>query len=565
MEHNHDSVSAKSDLPVAAASNRGNKLRHGAKFVHEGSLIHVTGPEVYKQKIEHAGYTRYILDRNPRRYNEYGEELDDSETDEEADADAADQNAYSGIRLEELLCPLKHPSELPVHPTMSPAYLSRALPDMVSSTHEKLRQERANLWRAKYLNRQLTGDASWIPAGALESPDDWELFEPRNQRVHRQSLGKRKRQEKENHGQNGKPHQHSEAQAESNDAGKQIAKLGDNDLPAQKNGAGAANVEKGKGGVTDNQATNPETTEGEQVAHAAADVATGSMDARAEDAGMEKDIGQPAKPELNGIDPTPTNHIGMDEEMPHKARPPNPQKEADVQPESKADPLPADLAAAGAASHAASDADDASPPPPPPPPRRITRALAANNSTSHSNAPTPPLSPASTSSTTTTTTSSDLQIDPLYLIPPSSKPSTNINGLPPEEALETRRLLTLYIQKQEETVRGYESILSKLLTAQRLRNEVLEMCKAEEHVGELSDGEDWIDAERWGLQPGELRKGRDEDEDVLVGEGQGDGNGMGHIGGVGVGEEGKEEGAELASPSAFVSIFGDGKSSFLLN
>src|ERR1700722_1857470 len=31
----------------------------------------------------------------------------------------------------ELLCPLKHPSELPVHPTMSHPYLSTALPDMV--------------------------------------------------------------------------------------------------------------------------------------------------------------------------------------------------------------------------------------------------------------------------------------------------------------------------------------------------------------------------------------------------------------------------------------------------
>ena len=111
---------APSDQPVVAASNRGNKLRKGAKFVHEGSLLHVTGPEIYKQvrgrsrcrgsteadsnsqKIEHAGYTRYILDRNPRRYNEYGEELEDSETDEEADADAADQNAYSGIHLEGL-------------------------------------------------------------------------------------------------------------------------------------------------------------------------------------------------------------------------------------------------------------------------------------------------------------------------------------------------------------------------------------------------------------------------------------------------------------------------------
>ena len=52
------------------------------------------------KKIEHAGYTRFILERNPRRYNEYGDELDDSESDQEADEDAADENAYTGIRLE---------------------------------------------------------------------------------------------------------------------------------------------------------------------------------------------------------------------------------------------------------------------------------------------------------------------------------------------------------------------------------------------------------------------------------------------------------------------------------
>ena len=54
------------------------------------------------QKIEHAGYTRYILDRNPRRYNEYGDELNDSESDTEADEDANDENPYSGIRIEGL-------------------------------------------------------------------------------------------------------------------------------------------------------------------------------------------------------------------------------------------------------------------------------------------------------------------------------------------------------------------------------------------------------------------------------------------------------------------------------
>ncbi len=416
---------------------------------------------------------------------------------------------------------------------MSPAYLSNALPDMVSSTHEKLRQERANLWRAKYLNRQLTGDASWVPAEVVESSDDWQLFEPRDQGVRRQLLRKRKRQDDENHARNGNADHHSEARTESNDAGKEMIKLKDDDLPAQKNGPGEDNVDKGKEDMKDNQATIPDTTEGEQAAHATGDVAPESADAGAEDAVMARDIELPAKPELNGIDPTGVDRSGVDVEIPDKARPPNPPNHTDVQLESKVEPQTDDHAS-GAVSHAASDADDASLPPPPPPPRRITRALAANRSTSHSNAPTPPLSPAS-SSTTTTTTASDLQIDPLYLLPPSSNPATNFSGLPPEEALETRRLLTLYIQKQEESVRGYECILSKLLTAHRLRSEVLEMCKTEEHVGELSDGEDWIDAERWGLQPGELRKGRDEDEDVLVGEGHGDAHGIGNGGGAGGG------------------------------
>lgn len=47
---------APSDEPVIAASNRGNKLRQGAKFVHEGTLIHVSGPEVYKEVRSADGY-----------------------------------------------------------------------------------------------------------------------------------------------------------------------------------------------------------------------------------------------------------------------------------------------------------------------------------------------------------------------------------------------------------------------------------------------------------------------------------------------------------------------------
>ena len=87
-------------------------------------------------------------------------------------------------------------------------------------------------------------------------------------------------------------------------------------------------------------------------------------------------------------------------------------------------------------------------------------------------------------------------------------------GLSVEEVVNVRRLLTVYIQKQEESVRGYEAVLGKLIKAKRMKDDVLEMCKAEGHIGEISDGEDWIDVQKWGLAPDELKKGKDEEEEA---------------------------------------------------
>lgn len=161
-----------------------------------------------------------------------------------------------------------------------------------------------------------------------------------------------------------------------------------------------------------------------------------------------------------------------------------------------------------------------SPATPPQPTRRITRALAAN--VNGSNAPTPPLSP--TSTLTDSSRSSLLQVDPLFLLPESlvgmdpairrSSRLSSISGLAADETSDIRTLLTMYIQKQEESVRGYESVLGKLIKAKRMRDEILEACKAEGHIGEMSDGEDWIDHQKWGLAPGELRKGKDEDDEA---------------------------------------------------
>ena len=106
-------------------------------------------------------------------------------------------------------------------------------------------------------------------------------------------------------------------------------------------------------------------------------------------------------------------------------------------------------------------------------------------------------------------------IHPLFLIPASALPDRDC-GLPSNEAEETRRLLTAYVQKQEEIIRGANMLYEGLMKAERQRKTVFKWCKAEGHVGEMSDGEDWYDKDEWGLED-DLRKGHlEEEEDTAV-------------------------------------------------
>lgn len=105
-------------------------------------------------------------------------------------------------------------------------------------------------------------------------------------------------------------------------------------------------------------------------------------------------------------------------------------------------------------------------------------------------------------------------IHPMFLTPAGAKADRDL-GLPEHEAEDIRRLLALYVQKQEEVCRGTRRLHDGLLKAERLRNEVLRWAKAEAHCGpnrDLSDGEDWYDKEEWGLTE-DLKKGQDEEEE----------------------------------------------------
>lgn len=105
-------------------------------------------------------------------------------------------------------------------------------------------------------------------------------------------------------------------------------------------------------------------------------------------------------------------------------------------------------------------------------------------------------------------------IHPMFLPPADAQPDRNV-GLPEHEAEDVRRLLALYVQKQEEICRGAQKLHQGILKAERLRKEVLHWAKAEAHSGpngDMSDGEDWYDKEEWGLSE-DLKKGQDEEEE----------------------------------------------------
>lgn len=336
---------------------------------------------------------------------------------------------------------------------------------MLRSTEDKLRQERASLWRAKNLNRHFIGDESWVPLGAIEGTNDWDLFEPRSRPVPEQANKKRKISANNQSSRNGiNGHDHSSLQ---------VAHPPSNQAPEASNEA----TENSKSSTTQED---PFSEDQQQISDVLSSEHHPPVNGVHKDHKTDKDMEDEKDRDMTT--PEPTNHTTDPTTQSNEQQ--DEVREGSVQRNT------------------------------PPPTRRITRALAAEQDGSA-------LASVSGSSPESTTSSLDpslLQPDPFFLPPPSFAAShRNLVhlarvGLPVDEFLETRRLLTTYIQKQEESVRGYEAFLGKLIRAKRMRDKVWEWSKAEGHVGEWSDGEDWIDSEAWGLAPDELKKGKDEEE-----------------------------------------------------
>jgi hypothetical protein len=92
-----------SDESVELDTNRGHKLQKRARFVRKGNLAPAMSSAAYKELVEHSGYQRAIINRNPPLIDDEGyavESDDDEERLQEAMAEAAEANPYSSIHLE---------------------------------------------------------------------------------------------------------------------------------------------------------------------------------------------------------------------------------------------------------------------------------------------------------------------------------------------------------------------------------------------------------------------------------------------------------------------------------
>ncbi|KAJ8132458.1 hypothetical protein O1611_g1164 [Lasiodiplodia mahajangana] len=168
-----------SDSEVDYHGNRGRKLKRGARFAHEGQLAPPSGPELYREVVNHAGYQRTIISRNPPLIDDEGYEIDSDDDEEhilDAMNNAAEFNPHANIRLENILAPLTAVTDLPTHQTLSRPYTSKTLTELTKQGCSIMHKENAALWKIKHLQTKLIGDHNWAPCELMVGPNDIEFF-----------------------------------------------------------------------------------------------------------------------------------------------------------------------------------------------------------------------------------------------------------------------------------------------------------------------------------------------------------------------------------------------------
>lgn len=139
----------------------------------------------------------------------------------------------------------------------------------------------------------------------------------------------------------------------------------------------------------------------------------------------------------------------------------------------------------------------------------------------------------STRSTNAAAATPPTALDP-FLVPPRHSVDRTF-GIPPTEAEETLRLLLAASQRQDEVLRGLNSIREMLMKANHMKKMVWRWTRSmegyrnhaiskgapddaeEDEWGELTDGEDYFDMEEWNVDKPLLKGVEEEAEEEVAG------------------------------------------------
>jgi RXT2-like, N-terminal len=374
----------------------------------------------------------------------------------------------------DLLAPLTSAAELPDHPTLSKPFTSKTLTELTRHAGEMVQKEKQSLWRIKHLLTRLSGDSTWIPCESVETENDFTLFIDERDRHAGEILEKAV----------------SRDEGDQVSTGTLVSEEGEQPIGLLAMEAHSENAVQANGNQTVEKSAIDEDVVMTLSTNSTGVAQNETMEKSAESIKLKDAHGDALQEHSHGNTTEDAPIEGAMEADEAQKISPEVHTEDQAQPTEEDDGLE-------------DDAEDQDGLPAPHRMRTRAQAQAASDNTV-----------ASRTRSMTPDSSNDLLIHPYFLAPQSSHGDRNV-GLPQHEAEETRRLLQLYIQKQEEVCRGAQKVYEGLLKADRYRKLVMKWAKAEGHVGlnrDMSDGEDWYDKEEWGLDEN-LKKGQDEEEE----------------------------------------------------
>lgn len=370
--------------------------------------------------------------------------------------------------LLEILAPLTSVTDLPDHPTLSTPFKTNTLNELSMQVSELMRREQTSLWKSRKLLTGLCGDFVWLPCGPLVGPNDVELFADDG------TLQER----------------HKKRPLLIEPGNSTPTTIGDKNGPVN----GSITASGTAGAASDTASGAPSDSAGDKVP-GGDDVPM--VDAQSDSRPDKNGEGQPLDEASEEKAPAQNGpESSQDDVAPEK----NPETGAPGTNENSAPQQPEDT---NKAPNSEGETKDETKP-------NGTENIEMQDADGPDAANAQPADQPVNGTSRPEDADEEL-IHPFFNPPAYPLPDRDV-GLPENEAENIRHLMSLYVQKQEEICRGAMRLHEGLMKADRLRRTVLQWTKAEAHVGEMSDGEDWYDMEEWGLEA-ELKKGQDEEEE----------------------------------------------------